>query len=465
MKAKTERKHFAGRILGLMLIMILALAVAAMADVPEAVKLRKAKPGSKQVKLLWKTVPGASGYNIYRVMKSGKQKKLGTIKSGSTKTVVIKKLKNGKTYNFAVSAFNADGEGALSNQLEAIPQFMDPGPLKEVRLYANKNRAAILRWGANKNATNYQILTENASGAWVNVTTVDSNVFKLKIKGLKNGKIYKFRIRAVVKKGKQVAYGEMSKIILARPISNKKLKAAVGNIHPYYYKAKTLAKLTADGVSIKQGATVTIIKKTSGRSTIQYKKKLYKVPTSALEIVDFITKWQEGPTKAEAEAFVNAKGYQSESDYLVWINTYTQHLYVFKGTQYNWVLVKDNKCSTGDTGYPTPLAVSQIHYKKKVWFFNLDDPKAVAGGYIQCGYWASRIKGGAIHSWMYNWSEEKKQTGKEPDGLPAKESEHKFIWSATKYGYPKSHGCVRVPIELAKWIYDNVPINSTNVTY
>ncbi len=464
MKAKTERKNNIGRILGLMLIMILAFALTAMADVPGAVKLRKAKPGVKKVKLVWKTVSDAKGYTIYRVKDSGAKKRVATVKKGSIRTCYIKKLKNGKTYKFAVAAYNADGEGPLSNVLEATPQFTDPGPLKEVRLYANKNKAVIIRWGANSKATNYQILTENSSGEIVPVTMVANTVYKLKIKGLKNGKTYKFYVRAVVKKGSQYAYGAMSNPILGRPLSSKQLKAAVGNIHPYYYKCKTLAKLSADGVTIPKGATVTIIKKVSGKSTIKYNGEQYKVPTSALEIVDFITKWQDAPTKSEAEAFVNAKGYQSESDYLVWINTYTQHLYVFKGSQYNWTLVKDHKCSTGDTGYPTPIAVSQIHYKKKIWFFNKED--ALEKGLdIQCGYWASRIKGGAIHSWMYNWSNEKRTTGKEPDGYPATESAHKFIWSATKYGYPKSHGCVRVPIEIAKWIYDNVPIDSTNVTY
>ena len=463
MKARTERKHLAGRIFGFMLIMILAFAVTVMADVPGAVSLTKAKVGSKQVKLTWKAAAGAKGYHIYKVSGSTKSK-LGTVNGASATTGTIKKLKNGKTYNFAVAAFNADGEGALSNQLEARPQFMDPGSLKEVRLYANKNKSCIIRWGSNANATHYQILTENADGAWVPITTVDNATFKLRIKGLKNGKIYKFRVRAVVVKGKQTAYGALSNIILARPIGPKKLKKAVGNIHPYYYKAKTLAKLTANGVTIKKGAKVTITKKTSSRCHITYKNKTYKVPTSALEITKFITKASAAPTKAEAEAFVNAKGYQSESEYLVWINTYTQHLYVFQGSQYNWVLVKEHKCSTGDLGYPTPIAVSQIHYKKKIWFFNKED--ALAKGLdIQCGYWASRIKGGAIHSWMYNWSNEKRTTGKEPDGYPATEAQHKFIWSRPAYGKAKSHGCVRVPIELAKWIYDNVPVNSTNVTY
>ena len=473
MKARTERKNHIGRIIGLMLIMVLTFALTVMADVPGAVSLRKAKPGVKRVKLVWKTVSGANGYNVYRVKKDGtKLKLLGKVTKGSAKSVVVKKLKNGKTYNFAVAAYNSDGEGALSNVMSAAPQFTDPGPVKDARLNANKNRYVIIRWGANSKATDYQILTENASGEVIPVTTVSAGIFKLKIKGLKNGRIYKFYVRAVVKKGKQVAYGALSSPILGRPISNKKLKAAVGNIHPYYYKAKTLAKLTADGVSIGQGADVLIVKRTSGKCTIQYKKKLYKVPTSALSFYGVKTKASKAPDKAGAEAFVNAKGYQSGSKYLIWTNTYTQHLYIFEGSQYNWKLIKHHACSTGSfwkeggqwKDYTTPIAVSEIYTKRRIWFFGKED--AIAKGLdIQVGYWASRIKGGAIHSWMYNWSNEKRTTGKDPDGYPAVESEHAFRWSATSYGKAKSHACIRVPIELSKWIYDNVPVYTTNVVY
>ena len=64
------------------------------------------------VKIKWKKVPGASGYQIYRATrKSGKYKKVATIKKGGATSYTNKKLKKRKTYYYRIRPYRiVDGK-------------------------------------------------------------------------------------------------------------------------------------------------------------------------------------------------------------------------------------------------------------------------------------------------------------------------------------------------------------------
>ena len=101
------------------------------------------------------------------------------------------------------------------------------------------------------------------------------------------------------------------------------------------------------------------------------------------------------------------------------------------------VPVKAMICSTGSA---TPLGTYNTKIKYR-WKLLLDDV---------WGQYSTRIVGGVLfHSvWYYK---------KDPSTL-----------SATQYnklGTTCSHGCVRLTVEDAKWIYDNCPIGTTVVVY
>ena len=69
-------------------------------------KLTVKASAKKQVKLSWKKVPGASGYEIYRATgKSGKYRKIITIKKVATVSYMDKKLTAKKTYYYKVRAY------------------------------------------------------------------------------------------------------------------------------------------------------------------------------------------------------------------------------------------------------------------------------------------------------------------------------------------------------------------------
>ncbi len=73
---------------------------------PAKVTLSKVTAGSKSAALAWKTVSGASGYEVqYSTSSKFKSAKTATVKKGSSKKTTIKKLTKGKKYYFKVRAY------------------------------------------------------------------------------------------------------------------------------------------------------------------------------------------------------------------------------------------------------------------------------------------------------------------------------------------------------------------------
>lgn len=140
----------------------------------------------------------------------------------------------------------------------------------------------------------------------------------------------------------------------------------------------------------------------------------------------------------EKEVFVNAKGYSSNSDYLVWINRGMQHVNVFTGSKDNWKLQKSFLVGTGASGSQTPTGITTLSYKLAAgWTTSTYTVKPVVGFYPGTGY--------AFHSRLFY-----PNTTTLLDG---------------SIGYPISHGCVRMYDADVQWIYDNVPIGSTVVIF
>ena len=138
----------------------------------------------------------------------------------------------------------------------------------------------------------------------------------------------------------------------------------------------------------------------------------------------------------ESEEYVNA--------YKLVVDISEQRVYVYQwdGSSYSKLLGKA-KCSTGILNDPetaTPLGTYQMGGPTGTgeWYY-FDDFNCYAK-------WASRIVGGILfHSVVY--SENKKLR----------------IGTVRKLGRPASHGCVRLEVEKAKWIYQNCGPGTTCV--
>ena len=135
---------------------------------------------------------------------------------------------------------------------------------------------------------------------------------------------------------------------------------------------------------------------------------------------------------SDINKFVNENEIRSYTDYLMVTSLDNKLTYIFKGTSYNYTLIKKFYCSVGSSS--TPTVQGQFRVGMKGLSFGQGDG-------FQAKYF-TQINGNYLyHSVIYN-----KEGTQVVDGA---------------LGDSVSHGCVRLATEHAKWIYDNVPENST----
>ena len=156
---------------------------------------------------------------------------------------------------------------------------------------------------------------------------------------------------------------------------------------------------------------------------------------------DFTLDWalENDLTDYEKEVWINAKGYTSRTDYLLWINLAYQRVNIFLRREDNtWELIRTCLVGTGAPGRGTPPGVWTTSYKQlHGWTTASYTVKPVVRFRDSSGY--------AFHSRLYY-----------PNTTNLRDS---------SIGYPISLGCVRMYDEDIWFIYDNVPDRTTVVVH
>ncbi|MDR0489906.1 MAG: L,D-transpeptidase [Oscillospiraceae bacterium] len=140
----------------------------------------------------------------------------------------------------------------------------------------------------------------------------------------------------------------------------------------------------------------------------------------------------------EKEIWVNAKGYSSASEYLLWINLAYQRVNIFKGTAKSWKLIRSCLVGTGAPGRGTATGVCTTTYKQRYgWTTSHYTCRPVVRFRDGTGY--------AFHSRLYYPNSDK------------------FV--DTRIGFPISNGCIRMYDEDIWFIFDNIPNGTTVVIH
>ena len=140
----------------------------------------------------------------------------------------------------------------------------------------------------------------------------------------------------------------------------------------------------------------------------------------------------------EKETWVNAKGYASDTGYLVWINLSMQRVNIFTGSKGNWTLSYSCIVGTGAPGRGTPVGTWKTTYKAwEGWTTSTYTVKPVVGFKNNTGY--------AFHSRLYR---------------PGTKT-----LSDPSIGFPVSHGCVRMYDDDILYIYNTIPTGTTVVVF
>lgn len=129
-----------------------------------------------------------------------------------------------------------------------------------------------------------------------------------------------------------------------------------------------------------------------------------------------------------------AQGQSSATDYLILVDTNKCRVGIFAGSQGRWSAIQYWLCSPGTSATPTVKGSFTIKNRGKV--FGKE-------GQYSCWYFTRFYGEYLFHSVLY---------------YPGSMTNIKD----GRLGMPLSHGCVRLDINNAKWIYDNIP-NGTKV--
>ncbi len=134
--------------------------------------------------------------------------------------------------------------------------------------------------------------------------------------------------------------------------------------------------------------------------------------------------------------------YKSPTKYLILVDKKTHKVGVYKGKKGKWKRIKNYSCTIGARKTPTPSGTFYIGGGRKIAHVTYFD-----SGKIRCWY-ATRIKGEYyFHSVLY--TQYRKPT-RVANG---------------RLGANLSHGCIRLQLNNAKWIYNNIPVNTKCIIY
>lgn len=175
---------------------------------------------------------------------------------------------------------------------------------------------------------------------------------------------------------------------------------------------------------IPQGTPITVLETVDGWHKASYSGKTGYVSASYVA---------RSPSRSSVEAFVNNRGTSSTTGYLIWIDTETKYTYVFTGSALNWTLQRAMLSTVGKPSTPTIKGTFTVGAKGSS--FTVDaNPAWICKNYTQF------LGDYLIHSVVYD------RYGNLVDG---------------RLGMELSLGCVRVSMDNATYIYNNVPRGTT----
>ena len=190
-----------------------------------------------------------------------------------------------------------------------------------------------------------------------------------------------------------------------------------------------------EGVNCGNGKWNAVVDSTYHQSGGDYLTHVYL--TSGLEqtiagVLSFSLNWIPNDQQS---MILKSNLYSSSTPYLILVNRSTHKVGIFNGSIGKWNLVQYWDCSDGAPN--TPTVEGTFHVGIKGYYFD--------SGSSRC-YWYTQFCGNYLfHSVLYN-----KYNGALADG---------------RLGMALSHGCVRLDINNAKWIYDSIPPGTTVVVY
>jgi len=399
-------------------------------------------------------------------------KNVGTV---TRPRVTLQGLSQDTTYRFAVAAVSGSTVGPISSLVSVHPIVVTLSK-PTLTLKSVSSGKVTLSWNKVTNATRYYVYRKVKGGSYKKVKTVTGTGVTLS--GLTNGTTYYFKVRPVRVVDGKAYKGTASAAVKATPKASSASTStsstgsnviagvdygstatwyksviydnitSVDKIHSIYFNATTNKDLTAQlttgtgTVSVPSGTSVLVTVKVYTYA----KNNICRLPSGKYVYINGADLTYTGTVTSSKDLsstlktqFVNKGGYSSDTEYLVWVSLYFQKMYIFKGSQGSWKLLKTFSCATGAYNSPTPAKTTKLWKKAERVEFSSST----------YGVWATWFTSNIIHSIPYLTESET------PNGDGS--------WYLGQLAV--SAGCIRLSTADAKYIYDEIPLQTTIVTY
>ena len=254
----------------------------------------------------------------------------------------------------------------------------------------------------------------------------------------------------------------------------KKIKVYV--VHTMYSKVKIIKNGGVTVTDINTGKKVTLKKGTTGEynglgivaderatgatgghqkgDTIKVKNSYYRLPANEKIIRPYAYNIKKEFSKEAVETFVNSYNFKSVTNYIFWVNQGTQYTYMFKKSGNKWKFYKSWPISSGDAldlNHGTNLCIT--HHKQHPDYCRTTPIRLNSvrlGNKVQSN--------GAYSSSWYRYS----SAGNVAGVIRRRSDTGKSLGNAWHIHYeeagrnPSSNGCTRVPVNILKWIINNI---------
>ena len=388
-------------------------------------------------------------------------------KTGLTATITA-----GKTYFVEATATKPDGQTA--SKKTAAFKFTFPGAPSELSAKCKKTSNNVtLKWKKASGATGYLIYrgTKKKKRPAEPIKQINENTDTYTDENLAGKKTYYYWVQAIYKNTVtgQKYTSASTKFSNKDSVSVEKYLTCKIRTMTWITKTRSSSKVyekmhsTKVIGTIKKGKKVTAIGytkaeefKNPARVMICLRNKKGEiimkgwVPWSVVKrvngVVAYDSKLKKGLdfTKERKEEYVNEKGYDSNTSYLIWCNLYTQRVNIFKGKKGKWKLIKTGRCTSGRFAHGTRKGSDMKLDKKKPFRERVSPMSNLPYYYNYLSYFNG---GNSFHTPCY------------------RSGTNRFINSVKSSLQPGTQGCVRCTVEMAKYIYNNIPLNTKVVVF
>lgn len=385
--------------------------------------------GSNSAVLSWDSVPGAAKYAIAEY-KNGSFCNLSIDHKATS--YEVKDLNLGEKHRYLVQVF-VDGAWSKYSEDDLVEVIVPDEKSPKAKAEATGDGQVTLSWDLVPGADRYAI-AEYIDGGYRTYTTSCKGQ-SYTVDNLGNGNEHKFLIQAQVNGKWSAASPDLLVAATPHGVMAPTVKAKAGDLSATLEwnsvpgaTRYAIASQNGDGsfttYTYNCGGTSFTVKGLIGGRTYKMLVQAYVdgkwSPFSSVDLVSVKPYGTNTPTGQQMMSDIaNNSGFTSGTSYLILVSRSRHEVGVFRGSFNNWNCIKFWSCVTGAPSTPTITGEYRTTGFKRT---NLStDTRA---------RWCTQINGGYFF--------------------------HSILASNSELGNSQSHGCIRLAVENAKWIYDNI---------